>query len=52
MSHGFMVGMIWASILLSGIPVVLFVAAGVALYRRFRAEQRDAANELQQRRAV
>ena len=52
MSHGFMTGMIWASILLSGIPVVLFAAAGVALWRRFRAEQRDAANEIQQRRAV
>jgi len=52
MSHGFMTGMIWASIMLSGIPVLLFIAAGIVLYRRFRAEQRDAANELRQRRAA
>ncbi|HUF13050.1 MAG TPA: hypothetical protein VMN78_08125 [Longimicrobiales bacterium] len=44
MSHGFMHGMIWASILLSGIPVAVMLAGGIWLFRRFR-EERGAARE-------
>ena len=44
MSHGFMHGMIWASILLSSIPVGIMLAGGIWLLRRFR-EERGSASE-------
>lgn len=42
MSHGFMYGMIWASILLSGIPVAVMLAGGIWLFRIYRDERRGA----------
>lgn len=39
MSHELMQGMFWASVLLSGIPIAVFIAGGVWLARRYLAER-------------